>query len=117
MSEMRPHSLPNPRRGSAPLITILAVLTLFGLFWLLVYKVYLPSRPAAAPHNARAENLSKDLDWKATPITRRQTLTALRATQTEQGATYAWADKKTGTVQLPITVAMQLTLKEIAARK
>ena len=75
-------------------------------------------RPAAAlPQNAVAQNLPKELAWKATPDTRKQALTELREKQAKQATSYAWVDKNAGVVQLPIDRAMQLTAAQYGSKK
>ncbi|MEY2880425.1 MAG: hypothetical protein RLZZ15_2805 [Verrucomicrobiota bacterium] len=96
-------------------VTTLAIVALCGLFLLVVCRFYQPA--TAAPQNSQAENLPADLAWKATPATRRAALNELRAAQQKQAATYAWADKNAGVVQLPIERAMQLTAEKYGAKK
>ena len=97
------------------LITTLFVLALFAAFALLVSRYYQPS--GVAPQNQAAENLSKDLEWKATPASRKQVLADLREKQVKQAASYGWVDQKAGVVQLPIERAMQLTAERYGAKK
>jgi hypothetical protein len=104
---------PSPRPVS--LVTITFVFVLFAAFAFVVSHYYAPS--ATAPQNQQAENLPKDLAWKATPATRKQTLTELRENQAKQAANYAWVDQKAGVVQLPIERAMELTVERYGAKK
>lgn len=97
------------------LITTLFVLALFAAFALLVSRYYHPS--ATAPQNQAAENLPKDLEWKATPASRKEVLTALHEKQAKQAASYGWVDQKAGVVQLPIERAMELTAERYGAKK
>jgi hypothetical protein len=97
------------------LITTLFIFALAGV-GLAVVKHYYNS-DAAAPQNSPAENLPKDLAWKATPATRKQALAELREKQAKQATTYAWVDEKAGIVQLPIDRAMQLTVERYGAKK
>jgi hypothetical protein len=91
---------------SAPLVTILTVLAGFALFALVVYYAYLPRR--TGPFVG---------DGIHTIEQRRKNLADLRAKQAAQAAAYAWVDQKTGVVQLPLEVAMDLTVQKYAARK
>ena len=97
------------------LVTTLFVLALFATFAVLVSRYYHPA--AIAPQNQAAENLPKDLAWKATPATRKQALAELREKQSKQAASYAWVDQKAGVVQLPIERAMELTAQHYGAKK
>ena len=98
-----------------PLVIALIVFALFTAFALVVAYNYHPA--ASAPQNQQAENLPKDLDWKATPATRRKALAELRDKQTRQAASYAWIDQKAGIVQLPIDRAMELTIQRYGKQK
>jgi len=97
------------------LVTTLFVLALFAVFAIVVARYYTPT--AAAPQNQQAENLPKDLQWKATPASRKQALAELREKQAKQAASYAWVDQKAGVVQLPIERAMELTAQHYGAKK
>ncbi len=97
------------------LVTIAFVLVLFAAFAFLVSHYYHP--PATTAQNQAAENLPKDLEWKATPESRRAALAALREKQARQAASYGWVDQKAGVVQLPIERAMELTVQQYGARK
>jgi hypothetical protein len=70
-----------------------------------------------SPQNSTAENLTKELAWKATPATRQQALVELREKHAKQAASYAWVDKNAGVVQLPIDRAMQLTVAQYGSKK
>ena len=91
---------------SAPLVTILTVLAGFALFAALVYYVYLPRNTgtytADGIHSAEV---------------RYKNLAELHAKQTKQATSYAWVDQKKGVVQLPLDVAMALTVEKYSARK
>lgn len=97
------------------LITIVFLFVLFGAFAFLVHHFYAPA--PLAPQNAAAENLTKDLEWKATVETRRKTLQDLRAEQIKKESTYTWIDQQAGVVQLPIERAMELTVEKYNAKK
>ena len=103
--------------GARPvsLITTLFILALFAGFLFVVRHFYVPS--ATAPQNAAAENLPKELEWKATPASRQAALVALQEKQSKQAASYAWVDQKSGVVQLPIERAMELTARQYGAKK
>ena len=81
-----------------------------------VVSYYYKAAPSA-PQNTQAENLPKDLAWKATPATRKEALAALRDKQAKQAASYAWVNKDAGVVQLPIERAMQLTVEQYGSKK
>ncbi len=97
------------------LITTLFIFALSAVALVIVSRYYQPA--AAAPQNATAENLPKELAWKATPETRQKALAELRKKQTDQSQAYAWVDQKAGVVQLPIERAMQLTAQKYGSKK
>lgn len=79
-----------------------------GVFLLLIFvivgKVLTTLSPAADPEDlARIEERTKARE-------------ALEAENHEKLGTYAWADKAKGTVQIPIEVAMKLTVDELKGR-
>jgi hypothetical protein len=104
----------NPARPVS-LFTIVFLLGVFGAFLLVVRYFYAPT-PIAA-QNAAADNLPKDLAWRATAEARRKALVELREKEAKQAASYAWIDQKAGVVQLPLERAMELTAKQYAAKK
>jgi hypothetical protein len=104
----------NPGRP-VPLITTLFVLVLFALFFLVARYFY---KPATTPAYVDApENISKDLEWRATREARQKTLQETRLTEAQRAGSYGWADQKAGVVQLPIDRAMELTVQELAAKQ
>ncbi len=98
MSDQRSHS--------APLITILTVLAGFALFAAVVYYVYVPRQTGPFTD-----------DGMHTAALRKKNLADLRAKQAKQAESYAWVDQKAGVVQLPLDVAMELTVEKYAAKK
>jgi hypothetical protein len=95
-------------------ITIVFLFAVFAAFLFLAHHYYHPT--AQAPQVAAAENLSKDLEWKATRDTRRSTLAELREQQAKQLNSYGWVDQKAGIVRLPIERAMELTVEKYGAK-
>jgi hypothetical protein len=91
---------------SAPLVTILFVLAGFALFLVAVHFFYTPQ--ASEPFTG---------DGMHTTEFRKKNLAELRAKQAKQATTYAWVDQKKGIVQLPLDVAMELTVQQYAAKK
>ena len=110
MSDSSAHS-PRP----VALITTLFIFAVVATGWVLVSRLYDPT--STSPQNAVAENLPTELDWKATPATRKQALGELREKHAQQAISYAWIDKNTGVVQLPIERAMQLTAAQYGSKK
>ena len=110
MSDLSNHT-PRP----VALITTLFVFALATAGYFVVQRFYIPT--STSPQNAAAENLPKDLAWKATPASRREALTGLREKQAKQATSYAWLDQKAGVVQLPIERAMQLTAEQYGSKK
>ena len=96
----------NQPSRSAPLVTILFVLAGFALFAVVVHYIYQP----------RATGAFTD-DGMHTAEFRKKNLADLHAKQDKQATTYAWVDQKAGVVQLPLDVAMELTVQKYAAKK
>jgi hypothetical protein len=97
------------------LFTIVFLLVLFAAFLLVVRYFYEPSQ--TSPQNLAAENMPKELEWRATPESRRKALADQREAEAKQTSTYGWTDQAAGKVQLPIDRAMELTAKQHGARK
>ena len=108
-------SEPSTPARPVSIVTTLFIMALLGLFAWVVTRYYHPA--PASPQNSVAENLPKDLAWKATPATRAQALADLRKKHAEQASTYSWVDQKAGVVQLPIERAMQLTAEKYGSKK
>lgn len=118
MSETTVQSSPATAKVSArpvSLITVVGVFVLFAAALLLVRYVYQPA--TVAPQSAAAENLPKDLEWRASAESRRAALAALKTEQSKKQAGYAWVDQKAGVIQLPIERAMELTVQKYGAKK
>lgn len=109
-----PPVIASPGRTERPrpvsLFTIVFLLALFAAFFFVVRYFYRPAD--VAPQNAQAENLGKDLQWRATSESRRAALNELRQEQARKASTYSWIDQKAGVVQLPIERAMELTVEQ-----
>lgn len=97
------------------LFTIVFLLAIFGAFLLVIRYFYQPATISAV--NAPAENLSKDLAWRADAAARRQALAELRTKESTQIGSYAWVDQKAGIVQLPVERAMELTVQKYGSKK
>jgi hypothetical protein len=106
---------PSPSPRPVALITTLFIFAVVAIGWIVVARLYSPV--SVSPQNAVAENLPKELAWKATPATRQQALAELREKQAQQATTYAWIDQKAGVVRLPIDRAMQLTAAQYGTKK
>jgi hypothetical protein len=110
MSDSTAHA-PRP----VALITTLFIFTLATAGFFVVQHFYSPS--VASPQNSVAENMPKDLAWKATPASRKEALAALREKEAKQATSYAWIDQKAGVIQIPIERAMQLTAEQHGSKK
>lgn len=97
------------------LFTIGLLLVVFAAFLVVVRYLYTPA--SEAPYNAAAENLPKDLAWRATAELRRKALIEQREKEAKQATSYAWVDQKAGVVQLPVDRAMELTVQHYRAKK
>lgn len=104
---------PTPRPVSV--VAVAAIFFLLSLFWLVTKRAYQHHLPAA-PQNEAADNLSKDLAWRATHESRKEALADLRQHQADQAKAYGWVDQKAGIVQLPIDRAAELVIKENGAK-
>jgi heme/copper-type cytochrome/quinol oxidase subunit 2 len=96
-------------------VTLVFILVLFASFLLVVRKSYRPA--AAAPENEVADNLPAELAWRATPESRRAALQELRKREAAELSSYAWIDRDSGVVQLPIERAMELTVQQYRGRR
>lgn len=102
----------NPRMPARPvsLIVVAFLFVVFAAFFFLVRHYYAPA--PIAPDNAAAENLPKDLEWRATNVSRRAALSELKSEQTQRLETFGWVDQKAGLVRIPIDEAMKLTVEK-----
>lgn len=91
---------------SAPLVTILTVMAGFALFAAVVYYVYVPRQ--TGPFTADGIHSAEQ---------RKANLAELHAKQAKQAVSYGWVDQKAGVVQLPLDVAMDLTVQKYTAKK
>jgi hypothetical protein len=91
---------------SAPLLIILVVLAGFALFVVVAWYAYVPRQTGAFTD-----------DGIHTREQRKANLATLRAKQTKQATSYGWVDQKAGIVQLPLDVAMALTVQKYAPKK
>ena len=108
----------NPVQTPARPVSLFTILCLFVLFAAaLLVAHYLYRQSAVAPYNAAPENLSKDLQWRATAASRREALTEVKTEQTKKLNSYSWIDQKAGVVHLPIERAMELTAEKYGANK
>lgn len=110
MSDSTPSS---PRPVS--LITTFFVLALFAAFFFVVRYYYQPTSTAAFV--ATPENLTKELEWKASRASRQKTLQDVHQTEAVRARSYGWADQKSGVVQLPIDRAMELTAQHYGKKQ
>jgi hypothetical protein len=97
------------------LFTIVFLFVVFAAFLFAVRYFYTPA--TSGPQNLAVENISKEMEWRATAESRRGALKALQETQAKQITSYGWVDKNAGVVQLPIDRAMELTVQQYGAKK
>jgi len=96
------------------LFTIVFVLAIFAAFLLVIRWFYHPvSTPAFV---APAENLPKDLAWRADRESRQKTLREVREAEAKKAGSYGWVDRKAGVVELPIERAMELTAQKYGSK-
>lgn len=87
------------------LVTLAAAIGGFAIFLLILYIAYLPQKPAPLPEGSK------------TPAERAATLADLRAKDKAATTTYGWIDQSKGVVRLPTDRAVELTIKELNAKK
>jgi hypothetical protein len=97
------------------LFTIVFLFAVFAAFLLVIRYFYRPASTAA--FNAPAENISKDLEWRASADARRKALAEQREKDAKQITSYGWVDQNAGLVRLPIERAMELTARDLAAKQ
>ena len=91
-------------------VTLLAALSSFAIFLIILGLTYVPLRQMAPEVDLSKIPLMEQ--WKYTPAGRQAHFDDMRAREMA-ATTYAWIDKKKGVVQLPIDRAMALTLEEL----
>lgn len=122
MSQPREHPLPircpvsafRNRRGGT-FLTVLAVLGCFAVFLIVLWFAYLPQRRATAP--VELTGVPAEEQWRYTAEGRKARLVELRAKEHAAATSYAWIDRGQGVVQLPLDRAMELTVRELNARR
>jgi hypothetical protein len=97
------------------LFTIVFLFAIFAAFLLVIRYFYRPETTPAFVSSA--ENMSKDLAWRADRDARRKTLEELRTTEAKKVGGYGWVDQKAGVVQLPIERAMELTAQKYGGQQ
>src|SRR5881398_1194402 len=88
----------------APFSTWLAIVCLFVLFGLIVLAVIGPSPRTSDYEETRAKK-------------RMEKLKTLHEESQKDLTTYAWVDKNTGVVRIPIDRAMEVTVADLAQKK
>jgi hypothetical protein len=94
-----------PSASSGTLTTVAAAIGGFAIFALIVFIAYLPKTPAPLADGVR------------TPDQRKAALAELRAKEKAAATTYGWVDQPTGVVRIPIAEAINITIKELNAKK
>ena len=107
---------PSPRPVSS--LAVAAIFVLLSLYGVITLRVFLPGRPPP-PQSQAPDNLPGDLElsWKGTPAMREAYLTGLQRRQAEQKLAYGWVDRKAGIVQVPVSRAMELIVREYGGAK
>ena len=96
-------------------VTFLAAVGCFAVFLIVLYVAYIPQRRLAP--EVDLSKIPPEEQWKYTPEGRQAHLDEMRARETAAATCYVWIDKNKGLVQLPIDRAMELTLRELNARR
>lgn len=92
-----------------------AIFGCFALFLFIIYLAHLPQREMAA--QADLAQVPADEKWQYSPEGRADHLAVLRAHEKTEQTTYGWIDQKAGVVRLPIDRAMELTVRDLQAKK
>jgi hypothetical protein len=80
--------------------TVILVLVGFLLFFIILCMVYLP-------------NMGDRVDIEQTNE-RKKKISEMRAHEQKESTHYGWVDKANGVVQIPISLAMDLTVRDLA---
>lgn len=109
-------SAPSPRPVSS--LAVAAVFVLLSLYGVITLRLFVPGRPPP-PQSQAPDNLPRDLElsWRGTPAMRTAYLTGLQRRQAQQKLSYGWVDRKAGVVQVPVSRAMELIVKEYGDAK
>jgi FtsZ-interacting cell division protein ZipA len=97
-------SLRQVLHSRAPLSTWFGIVLLFALFGIIVLAVIGPTPRGTDYEETRAKK-------------RMENLKKLREDAEKELTSYAWVDKNKGTVRIPISRAMELTVAELSQRK
>ncbi|MDE3084964.1 MAG: hypothetical protein KGJ37_07100 [Verrucomicrobiota bacterium] len=106
---------PQPDARSVPWISIAAVFGCFALFFLIVYLAHLPQH--RSPAEVDISQVPPEERWQYSPEGRLNRLNEVRAHEKIELSTYGWIDQKAGVVRLPIERAMELTVRDLQAKK
>lgn len=89
---------PSPRR-----LLIAAAILMPGLFWILAWRLSTRAAFESDPGEAARSAL------------RQQTLESLRSEDNQRLESFAWIDRTSGAIQIPIALAMKVILPELRA--
>jgi len=98
-----PVSTAVPQRS--PKLHLVAGVLLIGVFWMLTKWL------------AGQSGFESDPGESERAAVREKTLLAIRAEEKSKLETFAWVDRSSGSVQIPIALAMKLVLPELRASK
>ena len=90
-----------PSRSSLT-FTVIAFVGVFLTFLFIVGIAYLPNRPEPVDQAQIDERL--------------ETLSKVRASEKKEIDSYGWIDKSEGVVRIPVSQAMQLTVKDLKVK-
>jgi len=85
--------------------TLAAIIGGFAIFLLILFIAYLPQKPEKIPEGSK------------TPAERALILADMRAKEKSSATTYGWVDQSKGVVRLPTDRAIELTIRELNAKK
>ena len=106
---------PDARPKPVSWISVAAIFGCFALFFVILYLAYLPNRKK--PAEADLSQVPAEERWIYSPEGRAAHLSELHAREKTELNSYGWVDQKAGVVRLPIDRAMELTVRDLQAKK
>lgn len=100
-----------------PVFTAAVVIAATLLFSWLVHTYYHPAAPVDPRGNVNPADFAEDVRWKLTPEGRAKRLAEVRTREASESTSYGWVDQKAGIVRLPVDRAIELTARDLAAKK
>lgn len=97
----------------SPRLGVMAALAAFAIFLVILLFV----REDASAVQVNTAQVPEADRWRYTEAGRAAKLAELRDREQKLGTTYGWNDQAKGELRIPITAAMDITLKELNAAR